>query len=118
MRRRPPKRKRLSPQEKKDLSLRKDQRGDWYGMLSARKGIRSKSRALGHRRARRINKPELLRDPEASEARLKLNQRKRWRKFPGHSLAASVARKKQRRVDSHGRKNLARERGAHTRMPE
>lgn len=100
---RTPKRKRLSPREKKDISLRKDQRSDWweYGYS---KGVRSKPRACGLRIARRAGKVGIREDIDAAEGRFRVKMKKRWKKYPGVTLAEDIAAKKARQISSYGRK--------------
>lgn len=97
---RPPKRKRLSPQEKKAMSLKKDRRADWYEYET--KGIRSRSRSRSHQIARRENQRLLVEDPDAAEAAFRLKQRKRWKKYAGVTLGEQIAMSKARRVVRHG----------------
>ena len=96
---RPPKRKRLSPQERKAMSLRKDRRSDAFEYET--KGWRSKLRAASHRRARREDETALLSDPEVAEGRFRLKQRRRWKKVAGVTLGADVATKRETRVVRH-----------------
>ena len=98
--RRGPKRKRLSPQEKKAMSLKKDRRADWYGYET--KGVRSKSRARSHQVARREDKRLLVDDPDAAEAAFRLKQRRRWRKYAGETVGDHIANMKAVRVARHG----------------
>lgn len=92
---RPPKRKRLSPREKKNLSLSKDRRADWWEY--DRKKVRSKHRAVSHRVARREAMRNLIYDPDAAEARFILKQRKRWKKAPGMTLSDYITNRRTQR---------------------
>ena len=99
MKSRLPKRKRLSPRQKKELSLDKDQRADWWEY--DRKKVRSKRRAKSHRIARRETMHDLVVDPDAAEARFILKQRKRWKKIPGRTLRDHIAEREEHRKATH-----------------
>ena len=101
---RPPKRKRLSPPERKVMSLSKDRRGDWWGKRDA-KGVRGRTRAAHQRVARREDARLLIDDPDEAEARFAAKQRRRWKKSPGHSLADEIARSGERRHSAYRRKD-------------
>ena len=96
---RPPKRKRLSPREKKDMNLRKDRRLDWWEYET--KGVRSKVRAASHRTARREDKRQLADDPDTAEGAFRLKQRKRWKKVAGVPLGDAIGWKAARRKEMH-----------------
>lgn len=109
---RPPKRKRLSPREKKDMSLRKDRRFDWWEYET--KGVRSKVRAASHRKARREDKRQLADDPDAAEGAFRLKQRKRWKKVAGVSLGEAIGWKSARRKEMHRARIRRHERAGET----
>lgn len=89
MKRRGPKRKRLTPQEKKALSLQRDRR-NVYGEAphAARRAIPLRKRKEA-RRLRKAAKAALRADPENAAAAA--SAKPRWRKVPDAPLGVVVA---------------------------
>jgi len=99
-----------TPQEKKGLSLQKDRR-NVYGNSphAARKAIplrkKLRNRANRHRQDSKLpSVPTQLEQDQADEIESSIRRKapKRWNKLPDAALDNVIARKQQRRVESHG----------------
>lgn len=84
---RPPKRKRLTPHQKKALSYARDCRNDFGQNDKASRKAIPRNKATEHRAARRVAKARLRHDPENAPLRVK---RGWWRKFPDLPLGADL----------------------------
>lgn len=103
-----PNSKRLTPQEKKRLSLKKDFRDDYGQNDKASRRLVPLRKRLANRALRRGDKVDLATDPEQAEKRLPKRLKSRWKKSPGQPLTAAVKMKVERQIQrENGKKRRA-----------
>ena len=94
---REPKRKRLSPRQKKRLSLKKDRRNAYGESDKGSKRIVPLKKKLANRKVRRADHVNVIRDAESADAKLAGQLKSRWRKSPDAPLGKVVAGQLQER---------------------
>ena len=88
---REPKRKRLSPRQKKLLSLKKDRRNAYGESDKGSKRIVPLKKKLANRKVRRADQVNVIRDAENADAKLAATLKSRWRKLPDARLGEVIA---------------------------
>ncbi len=103
---RPPKRKRLTPQEKKRLSYLRDRREAYGQNDKAARRLVPLHKAKANRRVRRGDKLALAAaDPDALEMIAPRRPKPDWRKAPGVTLRKAVEASREARMRRSGRRH-------------
>lgn len=97
--------KRLTPLEKKRLSLEKDFRDDYGQNDKASRRLVPLRKKQANRALRRGDKVDLMIDPEQAENRLPKRTKSRWKKCSGQPLGASIKMKSERKSQRKNRKD-------------